>query len=154
MPFGYGNPMSPSNIFESVNQQIFDFVHESANRRLMPGSGSYSTPLRGKLFGESETTAVARQLETRRVDVLWLGTNPCVPRSLENILNPHCREGNFPDFEKQMASGLFSSRRWDEEGNPSTDWNPIDEPRGGYIVYTRISDLAVVLLPIRVVATP
>jgi len=130
--------MSTGNIFDSVNQQIFDFVHERANRSLIPGTGSYSTPFRGRLFGLSKSLDVAKKLDTRGVDVLWLGANPCVPESLENIVNPQRSEGHFPDFVRQVASGLFSSRRWDDQGHPSTGWNPIDQPRGGWIVYRDI----------------
>ena len=130
--------MSGTNFFESVNQQIFAFVRQSANRSLMPGTGAYSTPFRGELFGLSDARAVAQQLKTRRVDALWLGSNPNMPRSIANILNPRCGKGHFPDFKRQMDSGRFSSLRWDEQGNPSPDWNPIQQPKGRWKVYRDI----------------
>ncbi len=130
--------MSRTNIFHSVNQQIFDFVHQSANRPLMPGTGAYSTPFRGELFGLSDAHAVAQQLKTRGVDALWLGSNPNIPRSIANILNPPRGEGDFPDFDRQMNSGQFSSLRWDEQGNPSPDWNPIQQPKARWKVYRDI----------------
>lgn len=130
--------MSRTNIFDSVNQQIFDFVRQPANRRLMPGTGAYSTPFRGELFGEVDTRAVARHLKDRRVDALWLGSNPNMPRSLANILNPNCGEGDFPDFRQQMNSGRFSSLRWDGQGNPSPDWNPLQQPKARWKVYRDI----------------
>jgi len=123
------------NIVESVNQQILDFVQQPANRRLMPGTGAYSTPFRGTLFGVSEASAVAEKLNTQRVDALWLGSNPNVPRSLANILNPECGAGDFPDFLRQMRSGLFFSWRWDAQGKPSPDWNPIQQTTRRWSVY-------------------
>src|SRR5207253_10971878 len=74
------------------------------------------------------------QLKSRRVDVLWLGTNPCMPRSLELILDPHARLGDFPDFERQRKSGLFSARTWAGDV-PSEGCNPTERPRGGWRVY-------------------
>lgn len=127
--------MRPANVLAAINQHIFDFVHEPANRRLRPGTGSYSTPFRGTLFGLAEGRAVAQQLETRGVDVLWLGTNPNVPRSLEHILNPRLGDGDFPDFERQVGSGLFAHRDWESPGERPACWNPIQDPRGGWIVY-------------------
>jgi hypothetical protein len=38
--------MNRINVFDSVNQQILDFGRQPANRRLMPGTGAYSTPFR------------------------------------------------------------------------------------------------------------
>lgn len=81
---------------------------------------------------------MVKQLSTRRVDVLWLGTNPCVPQSLEYILNPPVGRGDFPDFEKQMGSGLFGSWRWDGHGKRSLDWNPIENPTGNWELYRDI----------------
>jgi hypothetical protein len=130
--------VSRTNVFDSINQRIFEFVRRSANRRLMPGTGAFSTPFRGELFGLTDAGAVARELRTRRVDALWLGSNPNVPRSISNILDPQCREGVFPEFKRQINSGKFSSVRWDERGNPSPDWNPIQEPKGRWRVYRDI----------------
>ena len=130
--------MSRTNIFDSVNQRIFDFVRQPANRRLMPGTGAYSTPFRGELYGLSDVGAVAQQLKVRRVDALWLGSNPNMPRSITNILNPRCGQGDFPDFKRQMDSGRFSSLRWDEQGNSSPDWNPIQRPKARWHVYRDI----------------
>lgn len=128
--------MSSRNIFEFVNRRIFDFVRETPNRRLMPGTGTYSTPFRGSLFGQTESSAVAQQLAIRGVDILWLGSNPGVADSLRRILTPNGDAGDdFPQFERQMASGYFSERHWDEEGNSIPDWNPIERPRGGWTIY-------------------
>lgn len=78
---------------------------------------------------------MAKQLSRRSVDVLWLGTNPCVPRSLENIIHPPRGKGDFPTFECQMESGLFGSWTWDSRGHCSPDWNPIERPAGNWHVY-------------------
>lgn len=123
------------DIVGAVNRWIWDFVRHRTNADLLPGTGSYSTPFRGSLFGEVESAAVVKQLSARRVDVLWLGTNPCVPQSLEYILNPPAGRGDFPDFEKQMESGLFGSWRWDGHGERARDWNPIEKPTGNWQVY-------------------
>src|SRR5206468_2327365 len=85
--------LSQANIVRAANRRICDFVHRSANRKLLPGTGYYSTPFRGGLFGETESDAVAKQLSRSDVDVLWLGTNPCVARSLENIIHPPTGKG-------------------------------------------------------------
>jgi hypothetical protein len=90
------------------------------------------------LFGETESDAVAKQLSRRSVDVLWLGTNPCVPRSLEYIIHPPRGGGDFPTFEYQMESGFFGSRLFDSRGNPSPDWNPIERPAGNWHVYREV----------------
>ena len=127
--------MSQGDIARRVNRRIYDFVHRSANRKLLPGTGYYSTPFRGGLFGETESDAVTKQLSRSGVDVLWLGTNPCVARSLENIIHPPAGRGDFPTFEHQMESGLFGSCLWDSRGNCSPDWNPIERPAGNWHVY-------------------
>ena len=77
---------------------------------------------------------MTKQVSRSGVDVLWLGTNPCVERSLENIIHPPADRGEFPSFEHQMESGLFGSCLWDR-GNPSPDWNPIERPAGNWHVY-------------------
>jgi hypothetical protein len=61
-----------------------------------------------------------------------------MPRSLEYIINPPKGNGDFPGFERQMKSGLFGSWRWDDAGNCSPDWNPIERPRGNWQVYRDI----------------
>ncbi len=127
--------MSAGNIFAVVNRRIWAFVHERANRHLMPGTGSYSALFRGSLFGQAESAAVGKRLTTRGLDVLWLGTNPCMPRSLEYIINPPKGKGDLPAFERQMKSGLFGSWRWDDDGQRSPDWNPIESPTGNWEVY-------------------
>ncbi|MEQ1759431.1 MAG: hypothetical protein ABL986_14005 [Vicinamibacterales bacterium] len=127
--------MSRSNIFDAVNQRIWDFVHERANSQLRPATGSYSTLFRGSLFGATTAAGVAAKLAKQRVDVLWLGANPCIPRSLGYILNPPNGKGDLPIFERQMKSGLFSSARWDDQGEPLPDWSPIERPDGNWRVY-------------------
>lgn len=127
-----------ANIFDVVNERISAFVREPSNQRLLPGTGSYSALFRGSLFGLAESAAVAERLTTRGVDVLWLGTNPCVPQSLEYIINPPKGRGDFPDFERQMESGLFSSRRWNGHGQPSPDWSPIERPTHKWEVYRNV----------------
>jgi hypothetical protein len=130
--------VSRFNVAKSANQRIWDFVHQRANLSLLPGTGYYSAPFRGRLFGEDTSAAVAKQLQTRRVDVLWLGANPCVPGSLSHILRPPRGRGDLPGFEMQMKSGLFGSCRWDSSGNCSGDFNPIETPERNWRVYQRL----------------
>ena len=127
--------MNSFNVAAKANQHIFDFVRKRANVRLRPGTGSYSAPFRGSLFGVSEGEAVAKRLKTRQVDALWLGTNPCVSRSLEHILNTRSGEGDFEDFKRHMKSGSFPALRWDVQGMPSADWNPLQNPTATWMVY-------------------
>jgi hypothetical protein len=61
-----------------------------------------------------------------------------MPRSLENILNPRSGVGDFPNFERQINSGAFPSLRWDAEGRPYPDWNPLQNPERGWVVYNEI----------------
>jgi hypothetical protein len=119
-----------------ANRRIRDFVTRAANARLRPGTGYYSTPFRGSLFGEKDSAAVANRLAPDGIDALWLGTNPGVSRSLEYILQPPRGRGDFPTFERQAESGLFGSWLWggDDEG-PAPDWNPIERPKGNWRVY-------------------
>ena len=100
--------LSQGDIARRVNRRIHDFVHRSANRKLLPGTGYYSTPFRGGLFGETESDAVAKRLSRSGVDVLWLGTNPCVERSLENIIHPPTAGATFRP----------SSIRWSRDAEP------------------------------------
>lgn len=124
-----------SSIFDWINEQIYAFVNQLENRRLRPGTGAFSTPFRGSLFGLLESARVATELTTRSVDVLWLGTNPCVPDSIAKILDPAAGEGRFPSFVRQMQSGMFSAWKWDADGRPSPDFNPIQTPVRNWLIY-------------------
>lgn len=116
---------------------------QQGNRRLreqygeppaQTGPGRYSSPFRGSLFGHSKSEDVARELQTRRVDVLWLGSNPGVRESLQQIVNPTSGNADLPELERQSASGLFSARRW-ISSIASEGWNQVERPRGGCKVY-------------------
>jgi hypothetical protein len=123
------------DIARIANLRIWEFVHLRANRNLRAGAGFYSTPFRGGLFGEMKAAEVAKQLSGRAVDVLWLGTNPCVQRSLDNIINRPSSDGDFPGFEKQIDSRFFGSCKWEPNGSPKRDFNPIERPTGNWEVY-------------------
>lgn len=116
--------MSGPNIFDFVNQAIFEFVQKPENRSLMAGTGAYSTPFRGRLFGYSEISAVVKQLETRNVEVLWFGSNPNVPQSIAQIIDPRSGKSDFYDFERQMSSGAFSHCFLDKQGHATPAWDP------------------------------
>lgn len=102
--------MPSDNIFHAFNQRIPHFVRKPATRRLRAGTGAYSTPFRGTLFGLSDAEAVSRRLRTRRVDPLWLGANPCVPRSLKNIRSANSGEGVSLSnlFDRQTYQGAHT----------------------------------------------
>lgn len=117
-----------------ANTRIWDFVHQRANAHLRPGTGWYSTPFRGSLFGKTDSASVARLLGRRTVDALWLGANPGVRGSLQNILDSRSGKGDLPSFRCQIDSGFFGSWRW-TDGTAAPDWNPIDEPKGGWRIY-------------------
>jgi hypothetical protein len=118
-----------------ANRRIWDFVHERPNLSLRAGTGYYSTPFRGGLFGKVKAVDVAKKLSNRGVDVLWLGTNPCVPSSLDKIINTPADDGDFPSFERQIESGFFGSSRWEVNGEPKADFNPLEKPKAGWKVY-------------------
>lgn len=123
------------DIAGTANRRIWDFVHQPDNLSLRPGTGYYSALFRGGLFGEVQAAKVAEQLSTRTVDLLWFGTNPCVPRSLDNIIDPPVGTGDFPSFKRQIESGFFGSSRWTPTGEPEADFNPIETPTGGWTLY-------------------
>lgn len=119
-----------------ANRRIREFVTRAANARLRPGTGYYSTPFRGSLFGEKDSATIAKRLAPAGIDALWLGTNPGVSRSLDYILYPPRGRGDYPTFERQAESGLFGSWLWDgDNDDPAPDWNPIERPKGNWRVY-------------------
>lgn len=130
----------PDDIAAAANQRIWEFVHQPANLSLRAGTGYYSTPFRGGLFGEVKADEVTKRLPTQGVDVLWLGANPCVPRSLDHIVKPPPGNGDFPSFERQVASGLFGSSRFGATGEAQPDFNPIERPTGTWRVYRDLFD--------------
>ncbi len=131
--------MSTFNIVDEANRRILAFVQQQANRQLIPGTGYYCTPFRGGLFGHQRSAAVAQDLNAgRAADVLWLGTNPCVPDSLEYITKPPSDQGHFITFKQQIESGFFGAWIWDRNGQPSPDWNPIDNPTPPWRLYHKV----------------
>lgn len=135
MPFNEAVGAGCIDIARVANQWIWDFVHQPDNRKLRAGTGYYSTPFRGGLFGKVKADEVAKQLSRRDVDVLWLGTNPCVPGSLDNIIKPPPDGGHFATFERQMKSGFFGSLKWRSNGEPEADFSPIERPTSNWKVY-------------------
>src|SRR5439155_600550 len=106
-----------TNIASVANRRIGDFVHQRANLNLRPGTSYYSTPFRGGLFGEVEAADVAKQLSRRGVDVLWLGTNPCVPGSLDNIINPPRDKGTSRVSKGRSNLASSAHRGGDQAGS-------------------------------------
>mgnify|MGYP000924674012 CR=1 FL=1 len=129
---GCDSASSPDDIAAVANQRIWEFVHQPANLSLRAGTGYYSTPFRGGLFGEVKADEVAKRLPAQGVDVPWLGANPCVARSLDHIVKPPPDNGDFPSFERQVASGFFGSSRFGATGEAQPDFNPIERPTGSW----------------------
>lgn len=113
-------------LFDELNDALRAFV--ARNPRLRPGTGEYSVPFRGTLFGTNVATEVAARLADARVDVLWLGSNPNVPSSVAAILrgvgDDHRR------FEAHLGSGLYAPA----PVGRTTPWEPATA-RGGWAVY-------------------
>lgn len=124
-------------IFDAFNRSIHDFVSRPENHRLRAGTGSYSTPFRGTLFGYADAAAAAQRLASERADVLWLGTNPDVPASIAKILNPPPTDGDFVGFQQQMGSGTLGEQDW--RVSPAiAGWDPLSRPKGGWAVYAEV----------------
>ncbi len=111
------------NIFEITDEMIFKFVSEEDNSRMKLGTGAYSTLFRSTLFGEKETTNVMKKLETNEVKVLWFGSNPNVPKSLE-LIKENSASKEFAGFLSQKDSKYFSEVT---EWNPFTQWSIYSE---------------------------
>jgi len=128
-----------TTMFDTFNQRIQSFVSEPKNRRLLLGTGSYSTPFRGTLFGCSDSVDVAQHLATERADILWLGANPNVDRSVGKILaNDPTDTSEFDSFLRQAQSGRYAEQVWDKAGLPSVGWDPIGKPVGSWSVYAEL----------------
>ena len=113
-------------IFDQLNESLRQFVE--LHPRLRAGTGEYSVPFRGTLFGTNDAAEVAAQLADTRVDVLWLGSNPNVPSSVANIL--HGAGDDYPRFEQHLGSRLYSPAPVGKK----TQWEPATA-RGGWSVY-------------------
>lgn len=125
-----------TTLFDGFNQRIQSFVSEAPNRRLLLGTGSYSTPFRGTLFGCVDAAGVAKHLASEPVDILWLGANPNVDRSVKKILaNDTSDVSEFETFQRQARSGRYAEQVWDKAGVPSVGWDPIGKPVGSWGVY-------------------
>lgn len=128
-----------TTMFDTFNQRIQSFVSEAKNRRLLLGTGSYSTPFRGTLFGCSDSLGVAKHLATERVDILWLGANPNVDRSVRKIMANDTKDTDeFDSFLRQAHSGRYAEQVWDKAGLPSVGWDPIGKPVGSWSVYAEL----------------
>jgi hypothetical protein len=105
-----------------LNARIAQFVTAKENRCLRPGTGGYSTPFRGGLFGKLRASEVDAELASgRTADVLFLGANPNCPESLAAIQQGG--EGDWKDFERQVTS--------DEFGHVAPEggrWDPLHDP--------------------------
>jgi hypothetical protein len=109
-----------------LNAEITRFVSDERNARLRAGTGGYSTPFRGQLFGKRRASEVDAELaKGRTVDVLFLGANPNCPESLKAISGER-DDSDWADFERQAGSDEFGhlaateDRRWDPLHDPES----------------------------------
>ncbi len=116
------------NVFYKINKAVLDFVNQPDTAILKNGTGSWSIPFRGTLFNTNKTKDVISELNSgKKVDVLWLGSNPNVPNSIDAIVN-NKNLSYIDGFIEQMESEYFSEFEWD----------PINKPSGGWRFYSDI----------------
>ena len=125
------------NIFEEINNSISDFVENQENKALKRGTGSYSIPFRGSIFGETETAKVLSKLNAESVDVIWLGSNPNVPESLDAILSPSS-PSHYEGFVQQAMNDNFSEAYKNSDGANVPLWDPINKPNNKWQFYSEI----------------
>ena len=125
------------NIFEVINNSISDFVENQENKALKRGTGSYSIPFRGSIFGEIETEKVLSKLNAESVDVIWLGSNPNVPESLDAILSPSS-PSHYEGFVQQAMNDNFSEAYKNSECANVPLWDPINKPNNKWQFYSEI----------------
>jgi hypothetical protein len=115
------------NTVKNLNYSIQEFVLRPENSQLRPATGSYSTPFRGQLFGCDMAEDVEEKLAERNVSVLFLGSNPNCPGSLDNMTNQSTGEGDWQRFQIQPKSGYFGERVTDQFGTARA-WDPLHNP--------------------------
>jgi hypothetical protein len=126
------------NIFNEVYELIDEFICRQENIRLKAGTGSYSTLFRGTLSGSTETMVVEKAISENPVRVLWLGSNPNVPESLD-LITKSPNSGHYNEFLKQKQNGHFSEVVRDPKtGNLIPGWDPINHPSYHWRFYTEI----------------
>lgn len=129
-----------TNIFDESYDLIEEFVSRPENSRLKAGTGRYSTLFRGTLFGSTQTAVVETSLKKEPVKVLWLGSNPNVPESLQQIINGNST-GHFQKFLAQKQTGHFSEVvQNNKSGTLAPGWDPINNPNHQWRFYTDIFD--------------
>lgn len=124
--FGGLPPGFPEDPFRQWNEDIAAFV--ANHKRLAPGTGEYSSLFRGRLFGSNNVDYITLRVASRRVDVLWLGSNPNVPESVRYIL-----EGGGSDLADFVEHR--KTNRYAPAPPPGRkEWQPM-ERGGGWSVY-------------------
>jgi len=123
------NPLTHRDTMPSV-ADVNQLILESAMRhtRLRHGTGEAALAFRGQLFGSHEVHNIDEHLRRgERVDVLWFGSNPNVPESLENILYDGDPDDSYSTFTRCLKAGRVSPQR---DGQP--DFNVVgpDARRG------------------------
>jgi len=121
---------------ERFNDDIYSFVNCAGNEALLEGTGSYSTPFRGSLYGEVDARKVDAELIKRGgVDVLWMGSNPNVQDSLKSILNASNDRKQLDSFIDPCNRRMYSEQGFD--GGPGFD--PIHHPSTrGWKLYNQL----------------
>jgi hypothetical protein len=94
------------------------------NIQLLPATLSYSTPFRGTAFGCSTLDEVAVALETRRLDVLILGSNPNAGELAAG--SPYGTLG------EQLRSGYFGEAYFSADRTARAGWTPQSDSKPGW----------------------
>lgn len=128
-----------ANFVNEINLSIQSFVETLENHQLINGTGNYSTPFRGTLFGQTDSDAIAKTLSEKPVDILLMGSNPNVPKSLEKILSQSVDDVEFKSFVRQRDSGKFSQQDETKDGLLIPGWNPIHNTKTrGWKAYSEL----------------
>ena len=125
-----------------ANRRISEFVQRPENRALQPGTADICTPFRGTLFRLNDIRAISERLPGSRVDVLWLGSNPCVPDSLHSIQQGRPGFPEHHSLEQHIKAGAFSPSKRLDDGSYQSVWDPIEDPKGGWKIYSKAIAMA------------
>jgi|GEM_PF-6130867 len=100
------------------------FAGRPENIQLLPRTLSYSTPFRGTAFGCSTIDEVAAALETRRLDVLILGSNPNAGELAAGL--------PYGTLGEQLRSGYLGEAYFSADRTPRAGWTPQSDSKPGW----------------------
>lgn len=116
-----------THMFSSFDKEIWDFSNLPGNESLLSRTGSYSTLMRGGLFGKFRQEEVELELRSRRVDVLMLGSNPNAgEHQSETVIASY---GTLP---MQMATGMLGEQKWNYSRKCIAGWDFLVDSNEGW----------------------